>query len=346
MTDAVLRPTPRPPGQPQDWRGCLSLAPRGAAPCELPPSWRSAFDAWALSQAPCGGAGGGRGEAVRPGGPGALRPSARPRASSGPASLGAPRAPRPPPQAPVRLSASLPATLLRCGGPGPLRLPATPPRRVLTAGAAAHNDGRDTATHDLILAVGDALVSPAGTRYVVAGLLGAGTFGQVARCRVAPGGPAASPCAVKVIKNHPAYHHQARVELGVLQLLNGVADPGDAAHIVRLTDSFVHARHLCLVFELLHCNLYELLRGNSFRGLPTQLLRLLLGQLLTALTTCRRAGVIHCDIKARQGGMRGAGGARGPGPAPAGAGWRAWSPAPTCPLCPSTSFLIRPSSLT
>ena len=103
--------------------------------------------------------------------------------------------------------------------------------------------------------------------------------------------------AVKVIKNHPAYHHQARCELAILQLLNTRADPDDTCHIVRLRDSFLHARHLCLVFEALQLNLYELLKQNNFRGLSTPLIRLFLTQLLTALGALRRAGIIHCDLK-------------------------------------------------
>lgn len=129
-------------------------------------------------------------------------------------------------------------------------------------------------------------------------MLGCGTFGQVVKCRALDSGEVV---AVKVIKNHPAYHHQARVEVGILQQLNGRTDPEDQQHIVRLREYFVHARHLCLVFELLHVNLYELLKQNNFRGLSTSLLRLFLGQLLTSLRALRRAGVIHCDIKVRCG---------------------------------------------
>jgi dual specificity protein kinase YAK1 len=126
-------------------------------------------------------------------------------------------------------------------------------------------------------------------------MLGCGTFGQVVKCRVDDA--SGEVVAVKVIKNHPAYHHQARCEVAILQLLNGRADPEDAAHIVRLRDTFAHARHLCLVFEALQLNLYELLKQNNFRGLSTPLLRLFLGQLLTALSALRRAGIIHCDLK-------------------------------------------------
>lgn len=68
-------------------------------------------------------------------------------------------------------------------------------------------------------------------------------------------------------------HTQARVEIGLLQLLNTRCDPGDARHIVRMTDFFLFRKHLCLVFEKLDVNLFELLKRNGFRGLSLQLVQ-------------------------------------------------------------------------
>ncbi len=85
-----------------------------------------------------------------------------------------------------------------------------------------------------------------------------------------------------MIKNQPAYYHQARVEVGILQLLNGRCDPGDVHHIVRLHDAFLHRNHLCLAFEQLGINLFELLKRNCFRGLSLGLLRLFLQQVCTS----------------------------------------------------------------
>jgi hypothetical protein len=81
-----------------------------------------------------------------------------------------------------------------------------------------------------------------------------------------------------VIKNQNAYYQQARVEVGILQLLNGRLDPHNEHHIVRLHDAFVHRGHLCLAFEQLGINLFELLKRNGFRGLSLGLLRLFLEQ--------------------------------------------------------------------
>ena len=71
----------------------------------------------------------------------------------------------------------------------------------------------------------------------------------------------------------------------------------DERHIVRMMDHFVHRSHLCIVFEVLNINLYELLRQNNFRGLSISLVRVFLRQLLAALSVLRSANVIHCDLK-------------------------------------------------
>lgn len=71
--------------------------------------------------------------------------------------------------------------------------------------------------------------------------------------------------AVKVIKNLPAYHQQALTEIKLLKTLNTYYDPEDKMHVLRLLDHFTYENHLCLVFEILGVNLYELVRHNQFR---------------------------------------------------------------------------------
>ena len=112
-------------------------------------------------------------------------------------------------------------------------------------------------------------------RYIVSDMLGQGTFGQVAKCICQQTGEVV---AVKVIKNQTAFYHQARVEVGVLQFLNKISDPEDQHHLVRMQDFFVYKDHLCLVFELLSLNLYELIKQNQFRGLSMRLIRIFLSQ--------------------------------------------------------------------
>ena len=79
--------------------------------------------------------------------------------------------------------------------------------------------------------------------------------------------------------------------------LNQQCDPHDEHHILRLRDSFIHKNHLCLVFELLSSNLYELIKQNQFQGLSTQLVKVFTAQLLDALTVLKDARLIHCDLK-------------------------------------------------
>jgi dual specificity protein kinase YAK1 len=64
-----------------------------------------------------------------------------------------------------------------------------------------------------------------------------------------------------------------------------------------MLDSFVHKSHLCLVFELLSQNLYELIKQNQFQGLSTQLVKVFTAQLLDALCVLKEAHLIHCDLK-------------------------------------------------
>jgi serine/threonine protein kinase len=57
--------------------------------------------------------------------------------------------------------------------------------------------------------------------------------------------------------------------------------------------------HLCLVFELLSYNLYDLLRNTNFRGVSLNLTRKFAQQLCTALLflATPEINIIHCDLK-------------------------------------------------
>ena len=79
--------------------------------------------------------------------------------------------------------------------------------------------------------------------------------------------------------------------------LNGKLDKNDDHHLLRLKDTFIHRQHLCLVFELLSVNLYELIKQNQFRGLSTTLVRVFAQQLLNGLSLLNKARLIHCDLK-------------------------------------------------
>lgn len=90
---------------------------------------------------------------------------------------------------------------------------------------------------------------------------------------------------------------------------------------VKLKRHFMWRNHLCLVFELLSYNLYDLLRNTNFRGVSLNLTRKFAQQLCTALLFLNTPGkltkymrclvtflliffsfrlelnIIHCDLK-------------------------------------------------
>ncbi|XVF42801.1 hypothetical protein PTKIN_Ptkin01aG0394300 [Pterospermum kingtungense] len=170
------------------------------------------------------------------------------------------------------------------------------PKRFLTSPSiGVLNDGCDNVNSDLILTVNCVLINlETQRRYIVKDVLGHGTFGQVAKCWVPDSG---SFVAVKIIKNQPAYYQQALVEVSILTTLNKKYDPEDKHHIVRIYDYFVYQRHLCICFELLDTNLYELIKINHFRGLSLSIVQLFSKQILRGLALLKDAGIIHCDLK-------------------------------------------------
>ncbi|KAI5867947.1 kinase-like protein [Durotheca rogersii] len=172
------------------------------------------------------------------------------------------------------------------------------PRRVLTKPSkGTKNDGYDNEDSDYILYVNDILGSEEGghkNRYLILDVLGQGTFGQVVKCQNLK---TQEVVAVKVIKNRTAYFNQSMMEVSVLDLLNTKLDKNDDHHLLRLKDTFIHRQHLCLVFELLSVNLYELIKQNQFRGLSTTLVRVFAQQLLNGLALLNKARLIHCDLK-------------------------------------------------
>jgi serine/threonine protein kinase len=64
-----------------------------------------------------------------------------------------------------------------------------------------------------------------------------------------------------------------------------------------MKDTFLFRSHLCIIFEMLSVNLYELIKQNQFRGLSTNLVRVFVSQILDALVVLQKCKIIHCDLK-------------------------------------------------
>ncbi|KAI9341647.1 kinase-like domain-containing protein [Obelidium mucronatum] len=169
------------------------------------------------------------------------------------------------------------------------------PKRVLTKPSKpVLNDGWDNQENDYILYVNDVLGNRDDQQYHILDLLGQGTFGQVVKCMNIK---TRELVAVKVIKNKPAYYNQSLVEVAILDILNNKWDQSDKYHIVGMKDTFLFRNHLCIVFEMLSANLYELIKQNQFRGLSTTLVRVFVKQILECLVLLSRAKIIHSDLK-------------------------------------------------
>jgi Protein kinase domain len=146
------------------------------------------------------------------------------------------------------------------------------------------------------------------TEFRVQSLLGQGTFAQVFQCVHVHTGQIV---AVKVIKNKPAYTRQAAVEIDVLRALTKPADndinndkSGDMTEqdskwdfLVDMVCYFMYKGHLCLVFELLGLNLYEVLKKRQFRGLPLMVVRKLVQQAVLGTRELAQRSIVHCDLK-------------------------------------------------
>ena len=102
--------------------------------------------------------------------------------------------------------------------------------------------------------------------------------------------------AIKITRNTEIDHKFASSESKLLNFLM-TNDPADSHNVVRLKDEFYFRDHHCFVFELLHTDLFEHLRENSFNGFEVAKIRDYAVQILEALVYLERHKIIHCDLK-------------------------------------------------
>jgi dual specificity tyrosine-phosphorylation-regulated kinase 2/3/4 len=171
----------------------------------------------------------------------------------------------------------------------------------------ANNHGYDDERGDYIVVNHDHLAY----RYEIIDTLGKGSFGQVLHCRDHCTGESV---AIKIIRNKKRFHHQALVEIKILDNLrkwvSGSNNEGDIGsliqvskdaeekhHVIKMTEHFYFRNHLCIAMELLSINLYELIKANGFVGFTTTLIRRFTSQMLASLSLMLRHHIIHCDLK-------------------------------------------------
>ncbi|XP_031239355.1 dual specificity tyrosine-phosphorylation-regulated kinase 4 isoform X3 [Mastomys coucha] len=130
-------------------------------------------------------------------------------------------------------------------------------------------------------------------RYEVLEMIGKGSFGQVVKCLDHKSNELV---ALKIIRNKKRFHHQALVELKILEALRR-KDKDNIYNVVHMKDFFYFRNHLCITFELLGINLYELMKNNSFQGFSLSIVRRFTLCVLKCLQMLYVEKIIHCDLK-------------------------------------------------
>jgi len=154
---------------------------------------------------------------------------------------------------------------------------------------APNNHGYDDERGDYQIVLKDHIAY----RFEVLGVLGRGSFGQVCKCF---DHKRKELVALKLIRNKKKFHHQAAVEVRILEYLRDNDQEG-AHNLIHIRDFYIFRRHLCITFELMSINLYEFIKSNNFHGVSLGLIRRFAVQLLKCLKFLFRHQIIHCDLK-------------------------------------------------
>lgn len=147
------------------------------------------------------------------------------------------------------------------------------------------NYGYDDERGDYIVNIGDHIAY----RFEIIDFLGKGSFGQALKCY---DHKRKTYIALKIIRNKKKFQYQASVEVKILRHLRE-NDPNDENNIIRLKDSFIFRKHICITFELLSINLYEFIKSNDFQGVSLGLIRRFAIQILQGLRYSRQQSIIH-----------------------------------------------------
>jgi dual specificity tyrosine-phosphorylation-regulated kinase 2/3/4 len=151
------------------------------------------------------------------------------------------------------------------------------------------NFGFDDVNGNLKVTKGDHLAY----RFEAIRMIGKGTFGQVFECI---DHKRSEKVALKVIRNKKRFYKQASIELSVLSALRE-NDIFDQQPVVKLKNSMIFRMHICMVFDLFHYNLYEVVKLNNYKGLSLALVRRFASQILKGLVFLSSLNIVHCDLK-------------------------------------------------
>lgn len=151
------------------------------------------------------------------------------------------------------------------------------------------NYGYDDERGDYRIVVGDHIAY----RYEIMQVLGKGSFGQVVKVFDHKN---KENMALKLIRNKTRFHQQAEVEIKVLKsVLEN--DKANKYNVVHIKDTLIFRSHTCIIFEMLGQSLYEVLKGNGFKGIGSRYIKRYSYQILQSLYLLSKLKLIHCDLK-------------------------------------------------
>ncbi|XP_041110033.1 dual specificity tyrosine-phosphorylation-regulated kinase 2 isoform X1 [Polyodon spathula] len=130
-------------------------------------------------------------------------------------------------------------------------------------------------------------------RYEVLKVIGKGSFGQVVK---AYDHKAHQHVALKMVRNEKRFHRQAAEEIRILEHLRK-QDKDGSMNVIHMLEHFTFRSHICMTFELLSMNLYELIKKNKFQGFSLPLVRKFAHSILQCLDALHKNKIIHCDLK-------------------------------------------------
>ena len=151
------------------------------------------------------------------------------------------------------------------------------------------NYGYDDDKGDYKIIIGDHIAY----RYEIMQFLGKGSFGQVIKVF---DHKEKKHFALKIIRNKPRFNQQAEVEIKVLKNLLEY-DKNNKYHIVHIQEGINFRNHSCIVFEMLGCSLYDVLKTNGFKGINIRYIKRYAYQILQSLYLMSKLKLIHCDLK-------------------------------------------------